>query len=93
LQKDWLCWGDDNWLYRDAYVKPESGGKSIIQCGAKLGDSAVVQMQTGTGVMLLSQLLIGEKLQTSVAAQYVLVNMLRYADQYKLVTVPTTAVV
>jgi hypothetical protein len=92
-QKDLFCWGDDNWAYRDAYVKPESGGKSIIQCGLKLADSALVQMQSGEGVLLLSQLLIGEKLQTSVAAQYLLVNMLRYADHYKLVTVPTSAVV
>ena len=46
-QKDLFCWGNDNWLYRDAYVKPVSGGKSIIQCDLKLADTALVQMQAG----------------------------------------------
>ena len=42
-------------------------------------------------MLLLSQLLIGEKLQSSVAAQYLLLNMVRYADAYKLLSVPVTA--
>jgi beta-galactosidase len=92
-QKDLFCWGGENWLYRDAYVKPVSGGKSIIQCDLKLADSALVEMQAGQGVLLLSQLLIGEKLHSSAAAQYLLLNMVRYADSYKLVSAPATAVV
>ena len=44
-------------------------------------------------MLLLSQLLIGEKLQSSVAAQYLLLNMVRYADTYKLESVPAAAVV
>ena len=92
-QKDLFCWGDDNWLYRDAYVKPVSGGKSILQCDLKLADTALVEMQAGQGVLLLSQLLIGEKLQSSVAAQYLLLNMVRCADGYKLVSAPVAAAV
>ena len=92
-QKDLFCWGDDNWLYRDAYVKPISGGKSILQCDLKLADTALVEMHAGQGVLLLSQLLIGEKLHSSVAAQYLLLNMVRYADGYKLVSVPVAAAV
>jgi hypothetical protein len=82
-QKDLSCWGNDNWTYRDAYVKPTSGGKSLVQCDNQLHDSALVQMQAGKGIMLLSQLLIGQKLSESAAAQRLLLNMICFAVDYK----------
>ena len=63
--KDFSTWGPDSYLYRNAYVKPVSGGKSLVQCDMDLADTALVEMQAGKGTMLLSQLLVGEKLKTS----------------------------
>lgn len=91
-QKDLFCWGMDNYLYRNAYQKPSSGGNSVIQCDLKLADAALVEMQAGTGMLLLSQLLIGEKIADNAVAQQLLLNMIGYAGAYKLVTVPTTVV-
>ena len=76
--KDFCCWAGDNWLYRDAYGKPASGGKSLLQCEYRLTDSTLVQMQSGKGLLLLSQLLIEEKINASAAAQTLLLNLLHY---------------
>jgi beta-galactosidase len=85
---DCYCWGPDDYLYRDAYVKPVSGGKSLLQCDTQLQDTALVQMQAGPGLLLLSQLLIGEKLGTNPVAQQLLLNMVGYGDNYHLVYLP-----
>ena len=82
--KDFSTWGPDNYLYRNAYLKPVSSGKSIIQCDTRLADSALVQMQAGKGTMLLTQLLVGEKIKTSAVAQKLLLNLVAYADSYSL---------
>jgi hypothetical protein len=84
--KDFLCWGSDNWTYRNAYVKPASGGKSLIQCDKKLQNTALVQMQSGKGILLLSQMLIGEKIADSAVAQRLLVNLVKFGVDYKLVS-------
>jgi hypothetical protein len=91
--KDFLTWGPDGYLYRNAYAKPVSGGKSIIQCDMKLANSALVQMQAGNGIMLLSQLLIGDKIKTNPVAQQLLLNLVDYANKYKLKKVDTYAFV
>jgi len=88
-EKDFIDWGADGMLYRNAYAKPTSGGKSIIQCDMKLADSAVVEMSSGNGILLLSQLTIAENLATSVVAQRLLLNMLDYADHFKLTYLDT----
>lgn len=90
--KDFLTWGPDGYLYRNAYVKPTSGGKSLIQCDRKLADSALVQMQAADGILLLSQLLIAEKIKTSAVARQLLLNLIDYADQYQLKLVDTCVV-
>jgi hypothetical protein len=90
--KDFHTWGPDGFLYRNAYIKPTSGGKSLIQCDMKLDDSALVQMQAGDGILLISQLLIGEKIKTNPVAQHLLLNLIDYADKYKLKLVDTYVV-
>ena len=90
--KDFSTWGPDGYLYRNAYVKPVSGGKSLLQCDMDLADSALVEMQAGKGTMLLSQLLIGEKLKTSAVARKLLLNLLAYAGSYKQTFVETSVV-
>ena len=90
-EKDFIDWGADGILYRDAYVKPTSGGKSIIQCDLGLGNSGIVEMPSGDGSLLLSQLTIAGNLKTSSVAQRLLLNMLHYAEHFKLSYLNTVA--
>ena len=63
--KDFFTWPGDHWVYRNAYVKPIRGGKSLIQVGPRLVNSALVEVPVGKGVMYLCQLDIGAKLDQS----------------------------
>ena len=92
-QKDFFTWGGDEVVYRNAYQKPTRGGKSLVQCDMRLADTALAEIPTGTGLLIVSQLLIGEKLPTNATAQQLLVNMLAYGAQYKLAYRPVTAVI
>ena len=91
-QHDFLAWGPDNQVYRNAYIKPASGGKSLVQCSSKLQNTALAQLSVGKGIMLISQLLIGEKLGTNPVAQQLLLNMVSYGQSYKQVFHPVSAV-
>jgi hypothetical protein len=90
--KDFSTWGPDSYLYQNAYVKPVSGGKSLVQCDMDLADSALVEMQAGKGTMLLSQLLVGQKIKTSAVAQRLLLNLLAYGDSYRQTFLDTSIV-
>jgi len=83
-EKDFIDWGSDGILYRNAYSKPTSGGRSIIQCDMRLANSGMVEMSSGNGILILSQLTIADHLATSIVAQRLLLNMLHYADHFKL---------
>ena len=83
-QKDFFTWGPDEVVYRNAYVKPKRGAKSLVQCDERLGDSALVEVSAGKGLMLLSQLTIGEKLTESAVAQQLLLNLITYGSEYRL---------
>lgn len=83
-QKDFFTWSGDHIVYRNAYFKPTRGGKSLVQCHDRLQNTAMTEMPVGSGLMLVSQLRIGEKLQTSAAAQQLFANMINYAATYKL---------
>ena len=55
--KDFFTWsGPDDLVFRNAYVKPTRGGKSLVQCGPRLEYSALVEVPVGKGVLYLSQL-------------------------------------
>ena len=75
-QKDFFTWSPDSVVYRDAYLKPARGAKSLIQCDEPLRCSALVEVPCGKGLLLLSQLLIGEKLASNAVAQTLLQGML-----------------
>ena len=92
-QKDFFTWGPDEILFRNAYVKPVRGAKSLLQCGNLLQNSGLVEVQAGQGVMLLSQLVIGEKLSHNPVAQTLLENLINYAETYKQVFRPVSAAV
>ena len=86
--KDFFTWGPDGVIYRNAYVKPSTGGKSLVQCGDGLQNCAVAQMQAGKGILLLSQLAIAEKLESNPVAQKLLLNMIAFGKEYKQVFCP-----
>jgi hypothetical protein len=92
-QKDFFTWGDDEILFRNAYGKPASGGKSLVQCGESLQNSALVEVSAGKGLLLLCQLTVGAKLPENAVAQQLLLNLLDYGAAYKQTFRPVTAVV
>ncbi len=92
-QKDFFTWGPDSTVYRDAYMKPTRGAKSLVQCDDQLRHSALAEVPCGKGVLLLSQLLVGEKLAANPVAQHLLVGLLDYAATYRQEFLPVAACV
>ena len=92
-QKDFFTWEPGSVVYRDAYLKPTRGAKSLVQCDDHLRHSALVEVPAGKGVMLLSQLVIGEKLGSNAVARAVLRGLLDYAAGYKQEFLPAAAAV
>jgi len=90
-QKDLFTWGPDEILYRNAYVKPVRGAKSLVQCDHLLANSCLVEVPTGKGLLLLSQIVIGEKLAENAVAQQLLENLVAYAAGYKQTFRPAVA--
>ncbi len=91
--KDFFTWPGDHWVYRNAYVKPTRGGKSLIQVGPRLVNSALVEVPVGKGVMYLCQLEMGRKLSESAVAQTVLANLVTCGRDYKQEIAHVSAVV
>ena len=81
--KDFFTWAPNGTLYRSVYNKPTRGAKSLVQAGPRLGQSALVEVPVGSGLMLLSQLEIGEKWNSNIVARQLLHNLLAYASSYK----------
>ncbi|MDQ2798332.1 MAG: hypothetical protein M3Y13_01665, partial [Armatimonadota bacterium] len=81
-QKDLLAWGPDSYVYRNAYAKPTSGGKSLVECDWRLQNTALAEMPAGKGDLILSQLLIGSKLASNAVAQQILLNMIGYGETF-----------
>jgi beta-galactosidase len=82
-ENDLRGWGNDGEVYRNAYVKPARGARSLVQVGPRLEQSALIEIPTGKGLMLLSQLDMGDKLGSSAVAQQLMSNLLSYASTYK----------
>ena len=81
--KDFFTWGPSSVVYRAAYLKPIRGGKSLVQVGHRLAQTALVEMPVGKGVMMVCQLDIGRRLATHAVAQHVVVNLLSSALAYR----------
>lgn len=90
-QKDLFAWGPDEIVYRNAYQKPQRGGRSLIQCDNLLQNAALVEVPAGNGLLLLSQLAIEEKIRSNAVAQHLLANLLAYGAEYKLTYRPVVA--
>ncbi len=82
VQEDFFTWGADHIVYRNPYRKGSTGYRSLFQCEQGLAGTAMAECQAGDGLMLLSQLAIGEKLATSAVAQQVFAQLLNYTAAY-----------
>ncbi|NQT38073.1 MAG: hypothetical protein HQ581_11320, partial [Planctomycetes bacterium] len=82
--KDFFTWGPDHLVFRNAYLKPTRGAKSLVQCGPRLEYSALVEVPVGKGVMYLSQLDLGAKLDVNPVARHLLLNLIRAGLDYRL---------
>jgi beta-galactosidase len=80
-------------VYRNAYVKPTRGGKSLMQVGSRLLNTALVEAPAGKGVMVLCQLDFGGKLDDSAVAQTLLANLVAYGGKYKQEIANVSAVI
>jgi beta-galactosidase len=83
-RKDFFTWGPGEVVYRNAYLKPTRGGRSLVQCHDELRYTALAEVPVGPGLLLLSQLAVGEKLADNAVAQQLLMNLLDYAADYRL---------
>jgi len=96
MDKDFFTWGPDpptaqpggplsaHLVFRNAYLKPTRGGKSLVQCGPRLEYSALVEAPVEQGVMYLCQLTLGRRLDGNAVARRLLLNLIRCGAEYKL---------
>jgi beta-galactosidase len=92
--KDFFTWaGPDDLVFRNAYLKPTRGGKSLVQCGPRLEYSALAEVPVGKGVMYLSQLDLSNKLEANAVAQQLLLNLIESGAAYKLEHADVAAVI
>jgi beta-galactosidase len=90
---DFFTWGPDHRVFHNAYIKPTRGAKSLVQCGPRLAFSALVEVPVGDGVMVLSQLDMGDKLATNPVAQHLLIQLIHAGLNYQLKQARVTTII
>jgi beta-galactosidase len=87
-QDDFFTWAScrtrqaDHVVYRNVYTKPTRGATSLAHCDKELGYSAIAECPVNEGLLLLCQMVVGEKLDCEPAAQRLFDNMLAYCASY-----------
>ena len=89
---DFFCLSGDHVAYRNAYRKATRGGRSLLQCDAELGCTALAEVPVGDGLMLLSQVPLGAKPDDPVSLRLA-ANLVRYAAGYRRAARPTVVVI
>ena len=92
-QEDFFTWSKDHVVYRNVYKKAAKGCRSLIQCEPELACSAMAECQVNDGLMILCQLVVGEKLAFDPVAQRLFDNTLNYAADYQVSRKQTAVVV
>ena len=67
--KDFFTWEPGEVVYKNAYVKPQRGARSLVQCNESLVSSALVTIPVNQGLVTLCQLLVSEKLADNPTAE------------------------
>jgi beta-galactosidase len=91
-QDDFFTWSGDHVVYRNAYRKATRGAVSLAHCDEQLGYSAVAECPVNEGLMVLCQMVVGEKLDADPVAQRLFDNLLAYCQRYVLVQKNTAVV-
>jgi len=91
-QPDFFTWSGDHIVYRNAYRKATRGAVSLAQCDEQLGCSALAECPVNEGLMVLCQMVVGEKLATDPVAKRLFDNLLAYCDTYTVARRQTAVV-
>lgn len=91
--KDLFTWEPGEVVYRNAYLKPQRGARSLVQCNESLLNSALLTIPVNDGMITLCQLVVGQKVETNPTAQTLMLNVLNYSAEYRLEFQKTTAAV
>ncbi|MBI2299151.1 MAG: hypothetical protein HYU66_09460 [Armatimonadetes bacterium] len=90
-QKDFFTWSPGGLVYDNAYRKPTRGARSLVQCGPRLANSALLEVPCGKGVILCSQLRVGAAVGANAVARRLLANLLDCAASYRVEVRPAAA--
>ena len=60
--KDFFTWEPGEVVYKNAYLKPQRGARSLVQCNESLLNSALLTIPVNDGLVTLCQLVVGQKL-------------------------------
>jgi hypothetical protein len=78
--EDFFTWaGANEDVYRKSYAAPSAGALPLAVAGGELALAPMLQISSGKGIYILSQMLIGERLGTEPAADKLVGNMLAWA--------------
>lgn len=89
---DFFTWSGDGAVYKKPYKKASAGARSLAHCDDNLAYTMIASCPVNEGLMLLSQALVGTKLDSDPVAQRLFDNMLAYAAGYRLVQKPAAVV-
>lgn len=81
-QCDFFTWSGDHVVYRNVYRKASSGARSLAQCDLELSCSAIAECPVNDGLLLLCQMVVGEKLDSDPVAARLFDNMVNYIAGY-----------
>jgi hypothetical protein len=91
-QADFCTWSGDHVVYRNVYKKATRGAVSLAHCDEQLGYSAIAECPVNAGIIVLCQMMVGQKLGSDPVAQRLFDNLLSYCDRYQLVERKTAVV-
>jgi beta-galactosidase len=80
---DLIDWAGSHPTYKNVYLKPAQGGRSLAECGGSLEFSPLIEVPCGAGVMVLCQLRVAEKLGVDPAADVLLRNLINVYARYE----------
>lgn len=86
--RDLIDWAAGHPTVKQAFIKPTQGARSLAECGVQLVNSALIEVPTGAGAIVLCQLMVGANLGVDPAADVLLRNMIQVYSSYK----PSTGV-
>jgi hypothetical protein len=91
-QPDFFTWSKDHVVYRNVYRKATRGALSLAHCDEQLGYSALAECRVNDGLLLLCQMVVGEKLGYDPVAARLFDNLVAYAAAYTPVRRATAVV-